>query len=107
MDADRIPPPPPRTAEYGWDEDVDEQDPYGLAVETDATDFFLKVRCSMVSRTNTSNRPERLPPMQILHIHVHRNMSAELLGKCVSQAVSPYSGVHYDGQGNFPLLVVG
>jgi hypothetical protein len=84
----RIPPPPLMEPEFGWEESepVDE----GIFAHDGgdnrtAHNCILHVRC-----------PNKAGGSAVVKIQVYEEMTSELLGRCVFQAISAYSSVHSD-----------
>jgi hypothetical protein len=84
--AARIPPPPlldheprPEEAEtgIGGNADIDG------SVQFEQKGWILKVRC-----------PAQLGELNVVQVHVHPDMTAEVLGRCLFQAMVAHSPVH-------------
>jgi hypothetical protein len=84
----RIPPPP--LMEFGWEESEPEPAGQGIFAHDDddnrtANNCILHVRC-----------PNKAGGSAVVKIQVYEEMTSELLGRCVFQAISAYSSVHSD-----------
>jgi hypothetical protein len=86
----RIPPPPLMEPEFGWEESEPEPAGQGIFAHDDddnrtANNCILHVRC-----------PNKAGGSAVVKIQVYEEMTSELLGRCVFQAISAYSSVHSD-----------